>query len=455
MAKKTIGPGDDGLYSFIFQDEQGWYYREITGKHHGPYATSKLAAEALREYMLFIQAVDVGNANRKTVQDVIEQMRKSATKIRKLPVPSDSPSALLPPAPPVYGMLDPAKKTDARLKFEEDMAARVIDQERAIRYLSRVFTIAEAGVSDPDRPLANLLFLGPTGVGKTRSVEAMAESLFGTRQAMTKINCAEFQQHHEIAKILGAPPGYVGFREAKPLISKESLEAGWAPGKPHISMLLFDEVEKAAPEMWQLLLGMMDKGELTMGSSEIVNLARCVIVLTGNVGTTEMSSILSGGLGFSSGTRTDDVTQDDQLYHAAMAAAKKRFPPEFMNRIDKTIVFRTLTKEGLDKILDIEVNRIWKRVTRGTSAQTVLDLMPEARALLLKEGTDPKFGARPLRRTVERYLLYPLATFITTTQLYDQCILTVNKEADSDKLQFSQAEIPRIERLARKEDPSA
>jgi ATP-dependent Clp protease ATP-binding subunit ClpA len=187
---------------------------------------------------------------------------------------------------------------------------------------------------------------------------------------------------------------------------------------------------------------------------EIINLARCIIFLTGNVGTTEMSSILSGGLGFSSGTKGGDGTQDDQLYHAAMAAAKRRFPPEFINRIDKTVVFRSLTKEGLDKILDIEVNRIWKRVTRGTTAQIIFRLLPESRALLLKEGTDPKFGARPLRRTVERYLLYPLATFITTTQLYDQCILTVSKDPDSDKLKFSQAEIPRIECLVKEQNGS-
>jgi ATP-dependent Clp protease ATP-binding subunit ClpA len=449
MPKKPLSPDDKGIYAFVFQEpDGGWYYREIAGRRCGPHSSESLALAALKEYLLLLQAVDVSNANRVTVEDVIKQMQERS-QVRQLPVArgSSAASASAGFASKIYGVLDPAQKTDARIRLEDGLSARVIGQERAIRHLSRVFEIAEAGVSDPDRPLANLLFLGPTGVGKTRVVEAMSEVLFGAKSALVKISCAEFQQHHEIAKILGAPPGYVGFRECKPLITKESLELGWGPDKPHISLLLFDEIEKAAPEMWQLLLGIMDKGEFTMGTGEIVRLARCIVFLTGNVGTTEMSSILSGGMGFSSSTKSVEGSQDDRLYRAAMAAAKRKFPPEFMNRLDKTVVFRTLTQEGLERILDIEVGRVWSRVMRGTSEKAAINLLPDARALLLKEGTDPKFGARPLRRTVERFLLYPLATFMSTRQLYDQCVLTVGASGDGGKLLFTQSELPRIEQL--------
>jgi ATP-dependent Clp protease ATP-binding subunit ClpB len=444
MAQKPLSPTDSGWDAFVFFEQDGWYYREITGKRRGPYATDKLAVEALKEYLQFLHQVDIANYNRTMVAEVIQQMQADPERT-PWPRPNDKTLASLDPARSVYGRLDPDKKTDARLKFEQDMTDRVIGQERAIRVLSRVYSIAEAGVSDPDRPFANLMFLGPTGVGKTLVVEAMAESLFGTRTAMVKISCAEYQSSHEIAKILGAPPGYIGYRESKPILTKATLEAHWKEGVPRISLLLFDEIEKASPEMWQLLLGIMDKGEFTMGSGEIVNLSRCCLVLTGNVGTSEMSSILSGGMGFSPSGSTYEGTQDDQIYRAALAAAKRKFPPEFMNRLDRTVVFRTLTPEGLEMILDIEVRRVWNRIMRETPDKTILRLTAEARSLLIKEGTDPKFGARPLRRTVERFLLYPLATFISTRQLYYQCILVVDKEEDKDKLFFTQTELPRIE----------
>src|SRR5437762_10822123 len=251
-------------------------------------------------------------------------------------------------------MLDPTLHSPEVRDFERGLLKRVVGQERAVRRLGRVFQVYQAGLAAPGRPIANLLLLGPTGSGKTRLVEAAAEVLFGDYRAVVKIDCAEFQHSHEIAKLIGSPPGYLGHRETQPMITQEVLEQHYTE-KVKISLVLFDEIEKASDALWQLLLGILDKGTLTLGDNRRVDFSHSLVVLTSNLGSHEMAKLSTGGLGYAATPPDDTEELDQKIYRTAMEAARKKFSPEFMNRIDKVIVFRTLQRENLEEILDIEL----------------------------------------------------------------------------------------------------
>jgi ATP-dependent Clp protease ATP-binding subunit ClpB len=227
-------------------------------------------------------------------------------------------------------VLDPTARSTEVDAFESALRQRVVGQERAVRQLARVYQVYLAGLSAPGRPMANLLLLGPTGSGKTRLVEAAAEVLFGDARAVLKVDCAEFQHSHEISKLLGAPPGYLGHRETQPMITQEALEQ-YHTDKVKLSLVLFDEVEKASDALWQLLLGILDKATLTLGNNSRVDFSLSMIFLTSNLGSQEMSELMTGGLGFSSapGENGDDL--DRKIYQTAKAAACRKFSPEFIN----------------------------------------------------------------------------------------------------------------------------
>src|SRR5438309_4438567 len=231
-------------------------------------------------------------------------------------------------------VLDPLMQSPEVEHFETALRRRLVGQDRAIRQLARVYQVHRAGLSAPGRPLANLLLLGPTGSGKTRLVEATAEVLFGNAQAIVKIDCAEFQHSHEIAKLVGSPPGYLGHRETPPLITQEVLERNYTE-KLKLSLVLFDEIEKASDSLWQLLLGILDKGTLTLGDNRRVDFSHSLIFLTSNLGSQEISKLMTGGLGYTSTPSDDDETLDQKIYRTAVDAARRKFSPEFMNRMDK------------------------------------------------------------------------------------------------------------------------
>src|SRR5712692_540805 len=239
--------------------------------------------------------------------------------------------------------LDPNTKSAIAQQFEAGLHARVVGQDRAVRAISSLYQVFQAGMTNPARPLGTMLFLGPTGSGKTHLVEAAAEILFGDRNAVIKIDCAEFQHSHEIAKLIGSPPGYLGHRETSPLLTQESLEKYRTERDP-FSLVLFDEIEKASDALWQLLLGVLDKGTLTLGDNRRVDLSRCVIIMTANLGSQEMSELITGSIGFApaqgKGMVNEDI--DKKIYKTALEAARRKFAPEFMNRIDKVVVFRSL-----------------------------------------------------------------------------------------------------------------
>jgi len=314
-------------------------------------------------------------------------------------------------------VLDPTLRSDDAREFENAMRRKIVGQDAAVEKVVEIYQMFLAGLNPPGRPVGNLLFLGPTGSGKTRVVEALSEALFGDARACIKIDCAEFQHSHEIAKLIGSPPGYLGHRETHPLLTQEALNQ-WHTDKLKLSVLLFDEIEKASDALWQLLLGILDKATLTLGDNRRVDLSQCIIIMTSNLGASEMSNMLEGGLGFAQKPTLVDSTLDDKINRSALDAARRKFTPEFMNRIDKAVVFGTLRPEHLEQILEIELGMVQQRVLMASPAyQFVFNCTPKVKSFLLHEGTDPKYGARHLKRAIERNLVFPLANLVATSQV--------------------------------------
>lgn len=336
-------------------------------------------------------------------------------------------------------LLDPDKKSPRAKDFEDKLSAFIVGQERAVRRMSGLFQIYLAGMNNPARPLGTMLFLGPTGSGKTRVVEAAAEVLFGEPHAVVKIDCAEFQHSHEIAKLIGSPPGYLGHRETSPMLTQENLDKAHTDDTK-LTFVLFDEIEKASDALWQLLLGILDKATLTLGDNRRVDFSRAVVIMTSNLGAREMSEMISGGIGFAP-TKTDknqdDNEIDTKIYRTALEAAKRKFSPEFMNRIDKVVVFRSLKEHHLRKILEIELRSVQDRITESAGTKFAFECSDEAKEYLLSEGIDLKYGARHLKRAIERFLVYPLSNLVATQQVETGDMVTVDFDEEQGKLIFS------------------
>ncbi len=282
----------------------------------------------------------------------------------------------------------------------------VIGQPEAVAALCDAYRLYWSRLMPPRRPVAVLLFLGPTGCGKTRSVEALAECLYGTPDAVLKIDCGEYQDHHEVAKLIGAPPGYLGHRETQPLLSLDSLRQ-YCKVEEDLSIVLFDEIEKAHPALWNLLLGILDKAEVRLGDNRKTTFQLSLIVLTGNVGAREMQSLLTAGMGF----HTQQSCGRSAMARAAVRALRRRFSPEFINRLDKIIVFEPLDEQALRKILDIEIDAARQRLARGRHHLSVR-VSEHVKERMLAEGTDVRYGARHLRRVVEDAVIRTTARLV-------------------------------------------
>jgi len=229
-------------------------------------------------------------------------------------------------------LLNPDRKSPRAKDFEDKLSALIVGQERAVRRMSGLYQIHLAGLNNPARPIGTMIFLGPTGSGKTRVVEASAEVLFGDEHAVVKIDCAEFQHSHEIAKLIGSPPGYLGHRETSPMLTQENLDKSHNDDTK-LTFVLFDEIEKASDSLWQLLLGILDKATLTLGDNRNVNFSNTIVIMTSNLGAREMADMISGGIGFApskSMTNPEDDEIDTKIYRTALEAAKRKFSPEFM-----------------------------------------------------------------------------------------------------------------------------
>jgi ATP-dependent Clp protease ATP-binding subunit ClpB len=337
-------------------------------------------------------------------------------------------------------VLDPTLRSNDARDFEAALRRKIVGQDAAVEKVAEIYQMFLAGLNPPGRPVGNLLFLGPTGSGKTRVVEAMSEGLFGDARACIKIDCAEFQHSHEIAKLIGSPPGYLGHRETHPLLTQEALNQ-WHTDRLKLSVLLFDEIEKASDALWQLLLGILDKATLTLGDNRRVDLSQCIIIMTSNLGSSEMSNLVDGGLGFAQKAKQVDASLDEKIDRTAVDAARRKFTPEFMNRIDKVVVFKTLRSQHLQQILEIELGMVQQRVLMASAAnQFVFNCTNRVKGFLLQEGTDPKYGARHLKRAIERHLVFPLANLVATGQVKLGDFVRVDLNGDNSLTFVKEAE---------------
>jgi len=333
--------------------------------------------------------------------------------------------------------LNPNLRSAESQNLDDGLRQRIVGQDEAVQAVVDLYQVFRAGMNSPGRPVGNLLFLGPTGAGKTRVVEAAAEVLFSNARAMIQVDCAEFQHSHEIAKLIGSPPGYIGHRETHPLITQEALNQHHTETSK-ISFLLFDEIEKASEALWQLLLGILDKATLTLGDNRRVDLSNTMIFMTSNLGGREIAELMTGRLGFGPCEQAGAQSPlNETVVRTASEAARRRFAPEFINRIDKLVVFQPLGSAQLQQILGIELRTIQERVSEAAQVRFRFKLTDQAREFLLLEGTNSIYGARHLKRTIERHVVCPLARLATTNQIQPGDIVSIHWEGTTRELRFA------------------
>lgn len=297
------------------------------------------------------------------------------------------------------------------LDLESVLHQRVIGQDNAVRAVSDAIRRARAGLKDPNRPVGSFIFVGPTGVGKTELSKALAEAVFGNENNIIRIDMSEYMEKHSVSRMVGAPPGYVGFDEAGQLTEK-------VRRKPY-SVVLFDEIEKAHPDVFNLMLQILDDGRLTDNKGRVVSFKNCIIIMTSNVGATEIQHRAT--LGFATGAETEY----DNMCDRYMDALKEKFRPEFLNRIDEIIVFHKLDKEETSKIAELLLTSLRKRLAvLGVN----LDISPEAMNLIIEKGYDNEYGARPLKRVIQRYIEDKLSEVILRGELKENSTITVDED---------------------------
>ena len=322
------------------------------------------------------------------------------------------------------------------------LSQKLVGQPAAIAAIVPYVQMYRAMLSPEGRPAGVFLLLGPTGTGKTKTVEALAEVLHGNAKKLLTVDCGEFQMDHEVAKLIGAPPGYLGHRETQPWLTQQKVNAASSEACD-LSMVLFDEVEKAAPSMTRLLLGILDKASLRLGDGTAVNFEKTLIFLTSNLAARVMAKELNPDFGFESLMPRNDSDQNGRLKSIGMAAVRKQFSPEFVNRIDAVVAYQPLGADALAAILDLEVRQLQDHLDRRLGGRTFrLEIPTRARRFLLERGTSREYGARELKRTMQRQLIQPLASLITAGEIGpgDRVRAEVNSRKDKLVLRDLDAE---------------
>lgn len=330
--------------------------------------------------------------------------------------------------------LDPTVRGDSAQNLMDDLKHMVIGQPEAIESVVDMYQMQQAGLCSPGRPLGSFLFLGPTGTGKTRLVESLSHLIFGDPLAKIKIDCAEFQHGHEIAKLIGSPPGYLGHRETHPMLSQPILNK-YHTERCKLSFVLFDEIEKASDTLWNLLLGILDKGTLTLGDNSRVDFSRSVVFLTSNLGSKELAHSMQEGLGFSPAPKPTTVKKGK----VGLEAARRKFTPEFINRLDRIITFNALGEEDLRQVLEIEISLVQQRIMAAAvlnveAPRFMISVATPVKEFLIAQGLDPRYGARHLKRSVEKNLMHPMVNLVTSGQILEGDVITI--DLVDDKLQF-------------------
>jgi ATP-dependent Clp protease ATP-binding subunit ClpA len=341
-----------------------------------------------------------------------------------------------------------SRRASATDHLTEIVSRKLIGQTSAIRGILPYIEMHQAGLSPEGRPAGVFLLLGPSGSGKTKTVEVIAEALHGSDKNVLRIDCGEFQMEHEVAKLIGAPPGYLGHRETHPLLSQAKLNAATSE-RSNLAVVLFDEVEKAASSLARLLLGVLDKAVLRLGDNTTVNFERTLIFMTSNLGAREMLDSITPGFGFASMTGHGDSSKR-KLESIGMAAVRKRFAPEFVNRLDAILTYEPLTKEQLRQILDLQIEDIQRHIDRRLGARAFsLAVSKAAREFLLSKGTSPEFGARELKRTLHRQLMQPLAALVAAGRVPPQAAVRADAPHSGEFVSFRISRPPRAQlRLA-------
>jgi ATP-dependent Clp protease ATP-binding subunit ClpA len=317
------------------------------------------------------------------------------------------------------------------------LSSKVVGQPNVISVIVPYVEMFQAGLAPENRPVGVFLLLGPTGTGKTRTVEALAEVLHGSAKNLLKIDCGEFQMEHEVAKLIGAPPGYLGHRETQPMLSQQKLTSVTSE-RCGLSLVLFDEIEKAAPSMTRLLLGVLDRGVLRLGDNSSVNFEKSLVFLTSNLGAKEMMREINPDFGFQSATGgIARVDVSDKLQSIALMAVRKKFSPEFVNRIDHVITYQPLNAESFAAITDHEIDNLQNHVnTRLGNRCFTIDVPFETRQWLIERGTSPEYGARELKRTIHKNLTQPLATMVAKNQIEPSSRVIVEVRKDHEGLEL-------------------
>ncbi len=306
------------------------------------------------------------------------------------------------------------------------LASRLVGQPEAIKAVVPAIQMFQADLAPEGRPAGVFLLLGPTGTGKTRTVEALAEVLHGSEKNLLRIDCGEYQLEHEVAKLIGAPPGYLGHRETQPMLTQQKVNAV-ASEQCGLSLVLFDEIEKAAASLARLLLGVLDKGVLRLGDNTTVSFENSIIFLTSNLGAAEMSKQLRPAFGYQAGAAEAPEKTHKKLESIGAGAARKKFPPEFINRIDSVITYQPLDAKALEMILEHQIHDLQEHVNKRLGPKKFHLRVPGAtREFLLRKGTSPEYGARELKRTIHRHLTQPLAAMLAEGAIQPDSTVTAD-----------------------------
>lgn len=314
------------------------------------------------------------------------------------------------------------------------LSRKVVGQSAATKAIVPYVYMYQSGLAPEGRPAGVFLLLGPTGTGKTKTVEAFAELLHGSEKKILKIDCGEFQMEHEMAKLIGAPPGYLGHRETVPMLTQQQLTDATSE-QSDLALVLFDEIEKAAHSMSKLLLGILDKGILRLGDNTVVNFEKSLIFFTSNLGAREMMKEINPDIGFQSASRPERSALNARLEGIALGAVRKRFSPEFVNRIDAVVTYQPLDADAIEIILNHDIEALQRHVNSrlGESCFTI-EVSPEARNFLLAQGVSEEYGARELKRTIHRQLTQPLATMVTRGEINPGAVVQVALSGDGKTL---------------------